>query len=123
MAERLSGIGFGAREVAARIYSSMRAGGVPAGDAHRHVSAVLPGVSLRTLQRWNRGFEAEEGIFVDEKGAGRPRSVPDEKMRILVGWVLTETESGNIVRWWMHIHLLLIISTLRCLKIPFVAIY
>ena len=51
-AKRLSGIGFEAREVAARMYASMRRAGIDVQDARAHVQAAIPNVSDRTLRRW-----------------------------------------------------------------------
>ena len=97
-AKRLSGIGFEAREVAARMYASMRRAGIDVQDARAHVQAAIPDVSDRTLQRWVSHIGTKSALFVNEKSSGRPGCVDDEKIRVLVGWILTTTDSGTIVK-------------------------
>ena len=98
MSETLSGVSFETRAVVASIYSSMRAANIPVRDAHRFISAGLPGVSLRTLQRWNTSKEANEYPFVGGKLYGRPKVVSEEQYRLLPRWVLTKTDSGCNVK-------------------------
>ena len=96
--KQLSGVGFEAREVAARIYSSLVRSGMAAGDARVHVQAGVPGVSDRTLRRWAAQIESKRPLFVGEKESGRPKSVNDDQIRVLVGWILTTTDSGTLVK-------------------------
>lgn len=94
---RLSGFSFETREVAARIYLSLRRSGMKANDARSHIQSAIPNVSERTLRHWVTQFESQGPLFSQEKGSGRPKCLNDEKIRILVGWILTSTDFGKIV--------------------------
>ena len=76
----------------------MHAAKMPVRDAHRFIAAVLPGVSLRKLQRWNRLKEASEYLSVPKKLCGRPKVVYEEQFGLLVRWMLGQTDFGCIVK-------------------------
>ena len=96
--KRLSGIGFEAREVAARIYAAMRCAGIKTADARSYVQAGIPNVNERTLRDWVRRLQSDGHLFAGEKGSGQPECIHDDNIRILVGWILKKTDSGTIVR-------------------------
>ena len=57
-----------------------------------------PNVSGRTLRDWITRLQSEGYLFASEKDSGRSEYVIDDKIRILVEWILTKKYSGTIVR-------------------------
>ena len=80
--KRLSGSGFEAREVAARIYAAMRRARIKAAEARSFVQAVIPNVSEPTLRDWVTRLPSEGHLFASEKGSGRPECIHNDKIRI-----------------------------------------
>lgn len=96
--KRLSNIFFDAREVAARIYAAMRRAGIKAIYARFYVQAAILNVSKRTLRDWVTRLKSEGHLFSREKEIGWPKFIHDDKIRILVVWILRMRDSRTIVR-------------------------
>ena len=98
MPESLSSVSFETRAVVGSIYSAMRAANMPVRDAHRFISACLFGVCVRKLTRRKSSKEVNDNPFAGKELYGLPKVVSEEKYRLLVGWILTKTDSGFIVK-------------------------
>ena len=62
------------------------------------MQAGIPNVSERTLRNWVTRLQSGGHLFASKKDSGRPECIHDDKIGILVGWILTKTHSRTIVR-------------------------
>jgi transposase len=62
------------------------------------ITRAAPDVTEASLRRWVAAIHKEEAPFLDVKASGRPKSLSDENLDILVGWILMETCGGEIVK-------------------------
>lgn len=91
-------LSWGERELIARFALALRGEGRSWENTMVVLSRVHNGVRQRTVKLWVSDLVREGRVFATVKGSGRPREVSEEQIRCLVGWVLFETDLGNIIK-------------------------
>lgn len=86
------------RDLIARVALAYRADGHSWEQTLTFLQRVHPGLQERSVRRWATDLLQKGHVFALEKNSGRPRVVQEEKLRLLVGWILYETDSGEIIK-------------------------
>jgi transposase len=87
-----------ARRVVASVARTYKDEGKTWADVDAFLSKATPGIPVRTARAWVSALRRGEDPFKDEKDGGRPQVLTDEQLRILVGWILFETDREEIVK-------------------------
>ena len=87
-----------ARRVIASVAKELRADGSTWEQVFTFLSKAAPGVSGETVRKWVGALNSGKDPFKDEKNAGRPEILLDEHVRIVVGFIISECDRGEIVK-------------------------
>lgn len=88
---------FATKEALAKVALTLRNDGCDWEYVMTIVNSADPDLKLRSVKRWIAEIRSGNGPFLVEKRSGRPHVLLEEKLRIVVGYVLWKNENGEIL--------------------------